>query len=44
MCGNVDYVMSMCYSMPCEWMSMSMSYFETLWALGILAQQSGAVG
>lgn len=46
MCGQMmyDYVLGMCYFVPCEFSYVSMNYFEKLIELGILVGKSGAVG
>jgi len=31
-----DYVLGMCYVIPCEYMEYSMNYFERLQELGLL--------
>ncbi len=36
MCGNVDYIMNMCYSMSCDLTALSLSYFDRLHESGIV--------
>lgn len=38
MCGKivVDYVLQMCYVIPCEMSEISMNYFERIAILGVI--------
>ena len=36
MCGNVDFVLGMCYNMDCDALIMSMSYFDRLFSFGLV--------
>jgi len=36
MCGQVDYVLSVCYSYSCEYGLMSIDYIEKLQLFGVL--------
>lgn len=39
MCGQVvhDYVLGLCYVVPCELLEVSINYFERLSLLGVLS-------